>query len=143
MTIEGLVIVGGLVAVIYGFFRWLGNTRQLPPEPWGAEIEHLVQDPETPALCHHCLTPHAHDARFCPECGAAVGLYNNYLPFVNVFSEGEVLRAGVTNRMKPSLLIILGYLCYSSIRYLIFAPIYWYFFFGNLRRHQAETGPET
>ena len=140
MTIEALVVVGSLCAALYGAFRWVGKAKELSPDPWGAEIERIIQDPDAVTLCHRCITPQAPDACFCPHCGTAVGQYNNYLPFVYIFSQGEVLRAGVTDRIRPSALTICGYLLYSLSAYLIFAPIYWYFLFRNLRRHDSR-GP--
>jgi len=56
------------------------------------------------------------------------------MPYVYIFSQGEVLRNGVTDRLRASPLTIIGYLIYSLGNYFIFAPIYWYFFFNNLRR---------
>ncbi len=56
------------------------------------------------------------------------------MPYVNIFSEGEVLRNGVTDKLRASPLTIIGYLIYSLGNYFIFAPIYWIFFFKNLKR---------
>jgi hypothetical protein len=142
MTIEALVIVGGVTAAGYGAFRWLTSVTNLSPDPWGAEVEQIIQNPQASPLCHRCLTPQDCDGWFCPVCGTAVGQYNNYMPFVYVFSLGEVLRAGVTDHIKPSFLTICGYLLYSFIIYFIFAPIYWYFLFRNLKRHGPEVDPE-
>jgi hypothetical protein len=111
----------------------------LSPDPWGPEIETVIQDPDTLALCHRCLTPHEHEAWFCPVCGTAVGKYNNYMPFVCLFSVGEVLRAGVTDYVRPSFLNIIWHLFFSFCNYLIFAPIYWYFFLRNVKDHSART----
>jgi hypothetical protein len=138
MTIEGLVIVGGLALAIYSIIRWVRETPNVPPDPWSEEVEQIIQDPGTPCLCHRCLLPQEVAGRFCAACGAAVGPYNNYMPYVELFSEGEVFRAGVTERMRPSLLIIVGYVLYSLISYVIFAPIYWYFLYRNLKRGCLE-----
>ena len=56
------------------------------------------------------------------------------MPFVCVFSQGEILRNGVTDKLRANPLTIIGYLIYSLANYFIFAPIYWFFFFKNLKR---------
>jgi len=142
MTIEALVIIGGLIAAIYGALRWLTATKHVPPDPWGAEVEQIIQDPETPSLCHRCLTLQKADACFCPACGTSVGPYNNYLPFESIFSQGEMLRAGVADRMRPSFLIVAGCVFCSLSLYIFFAPVYWYFLFRNLKNHGAEISQE-
>ncbi len=77
------------------------------------------------------------------HCGAAVGSYNNWMPYVYVFSQGEILRNGVTDKLRVGPFIIMGYLLYSLLTYFIFAPIYWFFFFKNLRRLKEEKLKET
>jgi len=106
----------------------------LSPNPWGPEVERILQDPNLEPLCHRCFTPHSHQARFCPVCDASVGEYNNYMPYVNIFPQAEVLRSGVHDHVRPSFLIIAGYLLLSVTCYIIFAPIYWFFLFRNLKR---------
>jgi len=56
----------------------------IPPDPWDAEMTEKLNDPEAVPVCHHCFTPQEHDRWFCPECGAAVGPYNNYLPLIHI-----------------------------------------------------------
>ncbi len=60
------------------------------------------------------------------------------MPYVCILSQGEVLRNGVTDKLRANPLTIVGYLFYSLGNYFIFAPIYWFFFFKNLRRIKAE-----
>jgi hypothetical protein len=85
MTIETLVTYGIVAGAGYGLVRWL-KSAETTPDPWGPDIEQHVHDPQTPALCLRCLIPQQDDAWFCPECGSAVGPYNNYMPFVVIFS---------------------------------------------------------
>ncbi len=106
----------------------------IPPDPWDAEITAKLKQPDCVPVCHHCFTPQLHDKWFCPECGAAVGPYNNCLPYIDIFSRGEVLRNGVRNHLAPNFLTVTGYLLFSTSEYMFFAPIYWYLFFRNLRR---------
>jgi len=109
------LIVGGFglgllaLAVLWRFIAWI---REAPrtPDPWDAEVEQKLQDPETQQICHRCMTPQEPDAWFCKHCGSAVGPYNNLMPFLNVFSEGEVLRNGVSDRFRNRPFIALGYL---------------------------------
>ncbi|HWY29922.1 MAG TPA: hypothetical protein VNX46_04160, partial [Candidatus Acidoferrum sp.] len=59
-----------------------------------------------------------------------------------LFSQGEVLRNGVNDKLPQSALIIAGYLLFSLSMYLLFAPIYWVLLFRNLRR-QNESVEQT
>jgi len=67
------------------------------------------------------------------------------MPYVMVFSQGEVFRNGVDGRVRPKLLTILGYLFYSLFNCVFLAPIYWFFLFKQLQRNRAEktTRPES
>jgi|SRR4051812_41098202 hypothetical protein len=145
MKIEALVILGAGAGALYGFGRWVMIGKP-SPEPWGPEVDAAVHQPEAVPICHRCFAPQDPESWFCPECGAAEGRYNNYLPFINIFSEGEVFRAGVSDNIRPSFLTIGGYLLLSASAYFVFAPVYWYFLFKNLNRHagplRQETAPE-
>jgi hypothetical protein len=143
MNMDLLVAIGIMCAIAYWAVRWVGSAP-ITVDPWGAEIERLIQEDETPALCHRCLTPQKDNAWLCPECGSAVGPYNNYMPYVVLFSQGEVYRAGVMDHVRPSILVVCGYLAYSVMGYVIFAPIYWYFLYRNLSRWSHEpASPES
>ena len=61
------------------------------------------------------------------------------MPFIHIFSEGEVFRNGVADIMRATPLTIGGYLLSSLGNYLVFAPIYWFFLFKNLKRVRKET----
>jgi hypothetical protein len=137
LTIGGLAI-GGLLLV--GLWRLIVSIRDAPstPDPWSAEISESLEHPDAAPICHRCLTAYSNDSWFCKHCGTAVGPYNNWMPYVCVFSQGEILRNGVTDKIRTSPLIILGYLFYSIGNYFIFAPIYWFFFFKNLKRLKQE-----
>jgi hypothetical protein len=132
------IAIGGLV--LAGFWRIIVWVRNAPvrPDPWDAEFEQKMQDPDTLEFCHHCSTPQPPGAWFCEHCGSAVGPYNNLMPYVCVFSQGEVFRNGVTDKLAASPLTIVGYLLYSLGNYLVFAPIYWFFLFKNLKRLKRE-----
>jgi len=131
MTIEALVILAAVAGALYTFMKWVGIGKPCP-DPWGPEVDAAVNEPEAVPVCHRCFAPQDPESWFCPECGAAEGRYNNYLPFINIFSEGEVFRAGVSDNMRPNFLIVVGYLLISLSAYFVFAPVYWYFLFKNL-----------
>jgi hypothetical protein len=58
------------------------------------------------------------------------------MPYLNLFSEGEVLRNGVHDKQPQNALIVAGYLILSLNLYVVFAPIYWIFLFRNLKRQE-------
>ena len=47
---------------------------------------------------------------------------------------GEVARVGSYGQVRKDPLTIIGFLVWGLTQYLVFAPLYWYFFFVNLRR---------
>jgi hypothetical protein len=138
MQIAMLAVLALAVAAVYGLVRWIMQAKP-KPDPWGPEVEAAIQGPDARPVCHHCFTPQEDPNWFCPECGAAIGPYNNLMPYVNIFSEGEVLRTGVTGHWRTSRLMVLGYLLFSVGAYAIAAPVYWYFLRQNLRRQAALT----
>jgi hypothetical protein len=144
---EGLVAEVAL-AVLAVVFLWRVFVRawQTPtsPDPWDKEIEGALHEPEAVEVCHRCFDPVTPNSWFCEHCGCAVGPYNNLMPYLHVFSEGEVLRNGVKDRLPQNALIIAGYLLifagymvdFSNLS-LVFAPIYWIFLFRNLKRQKV------
>ena len=106
----------GLAFLFLAGLWWLINwVREAPikPDPWDAEVEQKLSEPEAVEVCPHCLTPQPPTAWFCKRCGKAVGPYNNLMPFLNVFSEGEVLRNGISDRFRNRPFIAAGYLLIS------------------------------
>ncbi len=103
-------------------------------DPWGPDIELSLNRDDAVPVCHHCFTPQEHNGWFCPTCGAIVGRYGNYMPYVRVFAIGEVLRAGTTKRVPRSALITIGFILLSIDMFAVAAPVYWFFLFRNLRR---------
>lgn len=137
MAIEKIVIiliVAGLARLVIYF---TDNIRAHPakPNPWDAEIEEAIQSPEASPLCHRCFTPFNDQDWFCPHCGASVGPYNNFMPFVYVFSEGEVLRSGTDGHVRFTRPIIVGYTLMACGTYSVLAPLYWYFLWKNILRN--------
>lgn len=136
--IIGELAVGGLALyALWGLIVWVRESP-VSPDPWDAALEKKLSEPEAVEICPHCLTEQSSTAWFCEKCGSAVGPYNNLMPYVMIFSQGEVFRNGVTDKLRASPLTIVGYLFYSSFNYFLFAPIYWFFFFKNLKRIKTE-----
>ncbi|HEV2435075.1 MAG TPA: hypothetical protein VG077_03685 [Verrucomicrobiae bacterium] len=113
-TSDPNLMVGGFglgllaLAFLWRLIAWIREAPQTP-DPWDAEVEQKLQDPDVRQVCHRCLTPQEPEIWFCKHCGAAVGPYNNLMPFLNVFSEGEVLRNGVSAPFRNRRFIALGY----------------------------------
>ncbi len=129
-----VVIVGGRLLAVW--FR-----GPVKPDPWGAEVSQALV--EAPPLCLHCQTPHSEAACFCPNCGAAVGEFNNVSPYLYIFSLGEALRAGTQDRAPRRGLALAGYVLIALAEYAIFAPVYWFFLFRNyLRLRHTRPPPE-
>jgi hypothetical protein len=129
--------LGGMVAV----FCWqlIGWVRDAPvkPDPWDAVTDEKLADPETQQVCHHCSTPQKSTAWFCPHCGSAVGQYNNMMPYVQIFSEGEVFRNGLNQPHRNRLLVTAGFTLMATAAmvktpYLI--PLFGLLIFKKLRR---------
>jgi hypothetical protein len=52
------------------------------------------------------------------------------------------MRAGVMDHVRSSPLVVFGYLLCSLSSYAIFAPLYWYFLFRNIRSHATKSSDE-
>lgn len=102
--------------------------------PWPEELNEEVASAESLRVCHHCFAEQDHLGWFCQECGTATGPYNNTMPFVYIFSIGEVVRAGVRPEVKRSRLVGLGYLLFSLAEYFLFFPFYWYRYLTRKKR---------
>jgi len=131
-----LCVIGTGVA-IYRLARWVAESP-VTPDPWGEEIAREINGPDAIEACPHCATPQSTTAWFCPHCGSAVGPYNNLMPYVCLFSEGEVLRNGTTGKFRINVLTIAGYFLCSLVTYVIFAPLFWYRLLRNLRSQSAQ-----
>ena len=136
-------VIGGFGLVflfLVGLWRLIVWVREAPvkPDPWDAGVAQKLSDPETVEVCPHCLTPQPPAAWFCNHCGKAVGPYNNMMPFLNVFSEGEVFRNGTTARFRNRPFVLIGYILITLGINPFFAPIYWFFLLSNLKRPPNE-----
>lgn len=132
-ALTAFVLLAICAIAIYTFILWVIDAPSTA-DPWGKEVEEVMNRDDAVPVCHHCFTPQSHNGWFCPECGAVVGPYCNYMPYLYIFSEGEVLRAGVMERIRRRPLIVLGYIAFSLGMFAVAAPIYWFFLFKNLTR---------
>jgi hypothetical protein len=143
---ERLIGEAGLAVLALGLlWRAFVRARQMPtsPDPWNKEIDKALHEPEAVEVCHRCFDPVTPGSWFCEHCGCAVGPYNNLMPYIAVFSEGEVLRNGVNDKLRQNALIVAGYVLVSLNFYLVFAPIYWILLFRNLKRQEESVEQTT
>jgi hypothetical protein len=129
-------VVAGLV--LYRILVYLFSLPCKPkPDPWDISIAHELAADQCTPVCHRCFTPQNHHGWFCPECGAVVGPYTNYMPNLNAFSQGEVLRNGTTHHLPRSPVVIIGCMLLPLAIFPLLAPVYWYYVFQNLKpRHE-------
>jgi len=132
-ALAALVLLAVLGMAIYRLVLWITEAPRTP-DVWGKEVEDAVNDVDAVPVCPRCLAPQKHNRWFCPECGATVGAYCNYMPYVVVFSEGQLLRAGITERIRRSVLLIVGFMLLPLAVLALAAPVYWFFLMKNLQR---------
>jgi hypothetical protein len=130
-----LVTVAGIAA----FARWIMSAPSRP-DPWDAEPEIDVNSRDTHPLCTRCLCQLKETDWFCSACGKAASPTTNMMPFLESLSLGDVLRQGTDGPIRKNLLSIAGYMALSMTNYLIFAPIYWWRLFRNIRRQRSPEG---
>lgn len=142
MITEGqamLFIAVGIVAVFcWRLLRWMSSGTRTA-DPWDETVAAAIQN--APPLCHKCLVPQDHDGWFCPNCGASVGPYNNYLPNMWMFAHGEMLRSGTCEPVRRKAGLILFYLVIPLATFAIFAPFYWCAFLLNLGKTPQSDPP--
>jgi hypothetical protein len=132
MTIEAFTVL--LVFALACIWAWNWLRQGTPsPDPWDSQVTESLEQETAEPLCYHCLAPQKDIRWFCEECGAAVGPYNNYDPYAMLFSEGQLLRTGVLDKLpRRRPVVIIGYFLLPLTAFFIFAPIYWFFLIRNL-----------
>jgi hypothetical protein len=95
------------------------------PDPWSREVDLAVRAKDAIPVCMDCLYPQEERLWFCPHCGFPAGECNNVMPYLQIFSLGELLRRGVVGSPEKGLTLKLGFVLYS-FEYGLFAPIYWF-----------------
>src|ERR1700683_2792396 len=136
-------LIGEVALAVSAFvllWRVFVRAGQIPTslDPWDKEIQKRLHEPEAVEVCHRCFDPVAPGSWLCEHCGCAVGPYNNLMPYIDVFSQGEVLRNGTNDKLRQNALIVTGYVLVSLNLYLVFAPIYWILLLRNLKRQEES-----
>ena len=119
------------------------SRRPTPPDPWGEELDAAVRQPDATPVCHSCFEAQPPVGWFCPQCGAAVGPYNNLMSYVWVHSLGEVLLSGVGRQAQYTMLTIPGYVLVALAEYGPFGLIYLLRIFWNAGRLQNTDAAAT
>jgi hypothetical protein len=125
-----MVLVVFALVCVWGW-NWL-RAGTPSPDPWDSQVAESMEQETAEPLCYHCLAPQKDERWFCQECGASVGPYNNYDPYAQIFSQGQLFRTGVLDRIPRRPVVIIGYIIVPVTVFFIFAPIYWFFFIRNL-----------
>jgi len=121
--VAGYAIVGLAIAALWKLIAWVRESP-VQPEPWDASVEKELE--VATEVCPHCSTPQPVHAWFCRHCGRAVGPYNNLMPYVQIFSEGEVLRNSTQRQFRNRPLILIGYFLIGLAFFPLFLlPVYW------------------
>jgi len=63
------------------------------------------------------------------------------MPYLQVFSEGEVFRNGTSGRFRNRPLILFGYFLITLGTFSFLAPIYWFSLLLNWKRPSAAPEP--
>ncbi|HEX5397866.1 MAG TPA: hypothetical protein VFY06_02325 [Verrucomicrobiae bacterium] len=154
LIIGGLALGGLLLVILWRVVVWIRDAPATP-DPWDAETDQKLSEPDAVEVCPHCLTEQPPAAWFCKGCGRAVGPYNNMMPYIQIFSEGEVFRSATCDRLRRSPLIVIGFFLLSlnfltlvfvrpygswfwSLMILLALLSYWSSFLKNLKRSKAE-----
>jgi hypothetical protein len=135
----GEIALGGLA--LAAFLRLIVWIRDAParPDPWDAEVERKLS--EAVEVCPHCLTEQPPTAWFCKGCGRATGPYNNLMPYLQVFSEGEVFRNGASGQFRNRPLILAGYFLVILGTFPLLAPLYLVWLLTSRRKAPGGEDP--
>ena len=146
LTVDPATRVGLLaIAILLCFglwmlIRWLFSGPP-QPDPWSDEVAAEIAKDDAVPLCHRCLAPHDSSLDFCPDCGAPVGPYTNWLPYPYLFSIGHTLRIGTSGDFRRSPLTIAGFFCLGIVEYALFAPVYWFMLLKGLSDRGPSNAP--
>jgi hypothetical protein len=133
-----LALVGMICLAIWAGVKWL-LSKPLQPDPWDLTVVEQLETDDTTPMCHRCLLPHHESLDFCPNCGAPVGQYTNWLPFPYLFSIGHTLRIGTSGEFRRTPLTVAGFILFGLAEYTLFVPIYWIVFMRKLLLgHQSD-----
>ncbi len=117
--------------------QWL-QAKPTSADPWDAETDLKLEEAEARPLCVRCLCPYEETDWFCPQCGRATSPTTNWMPYLDELSMGDVLRHGTGGRIPVKPLTVIGYVVLALTQYFIFAPIYWWQLWQNVRRWRHD-----
>jgi hypothetical protein len=139
----GLMVIGaGAVFLLLKVIKWF-CTGKPGPEVWNEETEHRLHQPDATPLCTRCLEPQETDELFCHNCGMPVDPLVPFSPYLYLFAFGDILAVGTTRRFRVNWLTVTGFVLLPvAFLGVILAPVYWFFFFQNLRRMPGPTHSE-
>lgn len=104
--------------------NYFTNTRS--PDPWSGDIDRETRKRSAIPICTNCLSPQFGHHWFCPNCRFPSGNFVHVMPYLYLFTLGEVLRRGVTGPPEKGAFRKLGLVILSFQSYAVFAPIYWF-----------------
>lgn len=135
LIVAGYAIGALALAALWKLIVWVRDAP-VKPDPWDSEVDLQLQD--APEVCPHCSTPQPANAWFCAHCGRAVGPYNNLMPYLQIFSEGEVLRNSASRHFRNRPLIMVGYFLLGLTFFPLFLlPVYWYSLLRNWKQPRS------
>ena len=104
---------------------WYFVNNPLHNDPWTPEDDAAARHPAASKLCLRCLQPNppAPQVWFCPNCGAATGDCVNAMPFLYVFSIGELARRGVMGKPEKGFFKKLFFVLFPIVQHVPFAPL--------------------
>ena len=143
-----LVIMLLTGAMVWLVVQWIRNAAPRP-EPWDARWKKTLEEEDPPPVCEHCSAPYSQTDWFCPGCGASVGAYNNYSPYLVLFCLGEGLRRGTSGAVPVNWLSVGGYMLLSIALFfslppvfrIVLVPVYWLMLCVNLAQHARQASP--
>ncbi len=134
-----LLLAAVTAIVLWRLFLWLG-AQPPQPNPWDEDIEASLHEPDAVLLCPRCFEPEREGVQFCRDCGFPVGPYVLWSPYLYIFAVGDLLRTGVDRPFRVKRTTVCFLLVFSLLQYFVFAPVYWFFLFRNIRRQPREHG---
>jgi hypothetical protein len=138
--VGSLAILTLIGVAVWRVVKWISRT-EVKADPWDETVAAEVARDDAVPLCHHCLSPHDPATDFCPDCGAPVGRYTNWLPYPQLFAIGYVLRTGTSGEFKRSPITLLGFILFALTEYALFVPVYWILFVRRIFRPRPRENP--
>jgi hypothetical protein len=137
LGVVGLALFFLAIAAVFRFVHWI-RTATPTVDPWAEAFSAAADEPGATPLCTRCLAAHEETDWFCPHCGHVVGPWMTWMPYLQNYALGELLRDGTRGRFIVRPLVVWGYIVLGAAQYLLLAPVYWWQLWQNVRRLRAE-----